>query len=108
MHKIYIDTEERYNKVVRLVSIQNGRELMLEEYFGDIDVVTSISKLLSKHSLSIKDINEFVPNLGPGSFTGLKVGVTIANVLNWTTGNKLSKSPLVPFYGASPNIHKKD
>ena len=43
-----------------------------------------IDKLLSEHNLKISDINEIKVNLGPGSFTGLRVGIAVANTLGFT------------------------
>lgn len=42
-----------------------------------------IEKILSKHNLKLKDLNEIKINTGPGSFTGLRVGVSVANALSF-------------------------
>lgn len=42
-----------------------------------------IDKLLKKRGLKIKDLNGVSVNLGPGSFTGLRVGSAIANALSF-------------------------
>jgi tRNA threonylcarbamoyladenosine biosynthesis protein TsaB len=42
-----------------------------------------INKLLKEVGLTIKDVDEISVNLGPGSFTGLRVGVAIANTLGF-------------------------
>lgn len=44
-------------------------------------VIPMIQSLLADHALHLKDINEINVNPGPGSFTGLRVGITIANTL---------------------------
>ena len=49
--------------------------------------------------MEIYDVNK-----GPGSFTGIKIGVTIANVLNWALGKKKISELVVPDYGREPNI----
>lgn len=41
---------------------------------------------LKKRKKEVKDINEIEVNLGPGSFTGLRVGVSVANALGWALG----------------------
>ena len=41
---------------------------------------------LAKMGKSQKDISEIEVNLGPGSFTGLRVGVSVANALGWALG----------------------
>ena len=42
-----------------------------------------IEKLLKKNNLNISQIDEIKINKGPGSFTGLRVGVSIANALSF-------------------------
>ncbi len=102
MLKILIDTTKRYEKSVKLLD----GERVVGEKFGDLDVVSSISELLVENNLKVSDIESFEANPGPGSFTGLKIGVTIANTLNWVLGKKKVSELTYPNYGSDPNIHK--
>lgn len=43
----------------------------------------SIDKLLKARKIDVHEINEVKVNKGPGSFTGLRVGVSIANTLGF-------------------------
>ena len=43
----------------------------------------SLKQILKKHQKTLGDLSEIEINLGPGSFTGLKVGVAVANALGW-------------------------
>ena len=108
MYKIYLDSTKRYENEVKLVEVSGDKEKILGVKNGDIDLVGSINELLAKHNLKVSDIEEVIPNLGPGSFTGLKVGVTIANVINWINGKKTSKDIDLPNYGREPNITLKE
>ncbi len=45
-----------------------------------------IVELLEKEGKSLKDIKEIEVNTGPGSFTGLRVGVSVAKALGWGMG----------------------
>ena len=45
-----------------------------------------ISQELEKRGKALQDITEIEVNLGPGSFTGLRVGVSVANALGWALG----------------------
>lgn len=107
MYKIKIDSTKRREKSVQLVKIIKGEEEVVGEKRGDIDIVLSIEELLEENNLPIEDIEEFTSNLGPGSFTGLKVGVTIANILNWALGRKSIQELDIPEYGRPPNITLK-
>lgn len=40
-----------------------------------------VEKILAKHNLSLQDLTAIEVNTGPGSFTGLRVGISIANML---------------------------
>ena len=46
-------------------------------------VLPLIDKLLSKHKLKLAEITSIEVNIGPGSFTGLRVGIAIANALGF-------------------------
>ncbi|OGD56959.1 tRNA (adenosine(37)-N6)-threonylcarbamoyltransferase complex dimerization subunit type 1 TsaB [Candidatus Berkelbacteria bacterium RBG_13_40_8] len=48
------------------------------------DLVVAIEGVLRKEKLSLQDIDSILVNQGPGSFTGVRVGVTVANTLGWS------------------------
>lgn len=105
--KIYIDSSQRDAKKVSLIEFTAGNEKVIDFEEGNIDIVGSIRDLLVRNNLNLEDISEFVPNLGPGSFTGLKVGVTVSNVFNWLLGKKKLNELDVPEYGGEPNISER-
>jgi tRNA A37 threonylcarbamoyladenosine modification protein TsaB len=103
MYTIYLDTSDRFNNKVTLS--EEGK--VIEELSGNIDCAQVLKDLFEKYSLSEQNIAKIEAFKGPGSFTGLKKGITIANVLNWALS--LKPDPLafeVPDYGAEPNIQK--
>lgn len=124
MYQIFIDTTDRCNKRVELLESPNKEaksptkvgeltgtkeftQVAVDSISGDIDIVESIQKLLKHNSLNLSGISEFVPNTGPGSFTGIKIGVTVANVLNWILGKKSLGELASPNYGRPANITKR-
>ncbi len=102
MHKIYIDTSDRFTSIVRLIecSTTNDAGRVVDEISGDIDVVTAIKTILEKHNLAVDKISKFEMNEGPGSFTGLRIGAAIVNALNFTLGKKDLKT-VTPKYQPS-------
>lgn len=46
-------------------------------------ILPLIDKILRKHKLTVGHVNAIEVNTGPGSFTGLRVGVAVANTLGW-------------------------
>ncbi len=49
-------------------------------------VLPMLESLLKEHNLAISDISRINVNQGPGSFTGLRVGMSIANTLSLLLG----------------------
>lgn len=65
-------------------------------------ILPMIDKVLKRHSLKPKDLSEIKINVGPGSFTGLRVGLAIANALSFVlkipiNGNKVGDI-ILPIY----------
>lgn len=52
-------------------------------------LMNEIKNILNKSNLTIYDIDNIVVLNGPGSFTGIRVGVTIAKTICWTLSKKL-------------------
>lgn len=46
----------------------------------------TIESLLSGHSKSLKDLEGIVCYSGPGSFTGLRISMSVANALSYSLG----------------------
>ena len=103
MYKVYIDTAKRYQ--TKLVLTKGDK--ILEEKTGDFDIVSTMAELFAKYTIDPKDVmmDYFT---GPGeSFTGLKIGSSIANTFNFAVGKMTSKEIKLPNYGREPNISKR-
>jgi hypothetical protein len=98
-----------------------------------IDLLKKIDQLLCKNNLSKKDVSCLVVNRGPGSFTGIRQGISLANTFRYVfkipvigfTNQKtwpiikmaekgyknLKKNDIdkmiSPYYGKEPNITAK-
>ncbi len=42
-----------------------------------------ISTMLVKHNVSLSDLDLITVKTGEGSYTGIRVGLTVANTLGW-------------------------
>lgn len=84
MNVLLIDTSN--NKEVKVGLKIDGKEHILQQQLDHRKaqvVLPLIEQLLKEHSLSLKDVTAIQVNEGPGSFTGLRVGVAIANTLGY-------------------------
>ncbi len=98
--KIFIDTT---NTGETCVSLKSDGETYTEKRPRTVrkeqEVLQMIKLLLADHKLSLQDITAIEVNKGPGSFTGTRVGVTIANTLGFTLGVKVNGEDFVePVY----------
>lgn len=50
------------------------------------DLFIKLEMLLKDNNLEMKQIKQIVYNTGPGSFTGLRIGASIANTLGYSLG----------------------
>lgn len=82
--KIFINTASNKEIIVELEI--NGNKFGKKQKIGREKaqvVLPTIERLLMKHKVALKDIDEIRVNTGPGSFTGLRVGISIANALSY-------------------------
>lgn len=99
--KLYIDTRNSENVVVGLDKKRLERSSKKEK---SQVVLQLIKELLEETGKSLQDIKEVGVETGPGSFTGLKVGVSIANALGWSLKipvnekNVCKDGPIEPVY----------
>lgn len=56
-------------------------------------IVTHIDTVLKKANLNLEDIDGFGVGLGPGSWTGIRVGVTVGKTLAFSTGKPICGVP---------------
>lgn len=79
--KLYINTSQS-DKII--VGIDNEKVERDSKVQRSQMLLSIISEELDKRGKKINDVKEVEVFLGPGSFTGLRVGVTVANALGWS------------------------
>ena len=68
-------------------------------------IFVEIERLLARHQLTVRDIDCFASASGPGSFTGVRVGLTAAKGLAEATGKKviaISNLQALAWHGTRP------
>lgn len=84
MTKLFIDTSNN-KKIIVVLEINSKKDkAYLESALVKSEAtIPLIRNLLHKKGIKTEDLNEIIVNQGPGSFTGLRVGISIANVLGY-------------------------
>lgn len=78
--RLYLDTTSNKQTIVRLDDLEKVQESGI--WHSQV-VLPVIEELLQKKKAALKDITEIKVKTGPGSFTGVRVGVSIAQALGY-------------------------
>jgi len=81
--KLYIDTSDSEKIIIALDGEKFETEARREK---SQKLLPFINDLLKKKKKKMTDLTEIEVNTGPGSFTGLRVGVSVANTIGWALG----------------------
>lgn len=56
------------------------------ESFGDLSdkLLPNIERMLEKNKIKPEDLSGVITYLGPGTFTGLRIGITVANAFSYS------------------------
>lgn len=93
---LYINTKDQ--KVVWVALKKEGKvikKLRIENEYGSQVLLPFITKLIRAQKLELSDLTEIQVDTGPGSYTGLRVGASVAQALgfalNIPVNGKLNK-----------------
>ena len=84
LKRLVIDSATKY----LYVALFDGYDC-LDKYYAEgvnnhsVNLMPEIEKQLTKNGVSVKDLDEIYIGIGPGSYTGLRVGVVIAKMFGW-------------------------
>lgn len=94
---LYIDTSE-INTVK--ISVGKFKKSSKSKMFRSQMILPLIENVLRENKLTFTDITEITVNTGPGSFTGLRVGATVANALGYLLDIPVNgkKALVIPTY----------
>ncbi|UCD29837.1 MAG: tRNA (adenosine(37)-N6)-threonylcarbamoyltransferase complex dimerization subunit type 1 TsaB [Planctomycetota bacterium] len=59
------------------------------------ELMPTVDRLLKKQGWPANSITDVFVSIGPGSFTGLRIGVTVARTLAWSIGARIVAVPTV-------------
>lgn len=80
-----IDTTNRENISVELIDLNKKKilKLLSHQKPGSQVLLPLIVKILKKINIEFNQLTAIEINPGPGSFTGTRVGITVANILGF-------------------------
>lgn len=101
--KIYIDSTDNARTIIR---IDSHEYIRTNNSPRDQDVFGFLQNCLKQEGKNTAEITEIQVNPGPGSFTGTRIGVTIANALGFALGLKVNNMdvPIKTIYSQEPSI----
>lgn len=93
-HNIAIETSSRQGSI----SLGRADDLLATvnlptQRRHDVGLVASIAELCAQHDVAPGDLAELYVSIGPGSFTGLRVAVTVAKMLALAQGCRVVAVP---------------
>ncbi len=101
--KLFLDSTDNTQVIIRL-----GEKEFINKVDSprNQDVFGFLLSCLKKENLQQRDLTEVEVNPGPGSFTGTRIGVTIANAIGFALGIPVNgqKNPVDPIYSSPPRI----
>ena len=82
--RLVIDTATKY----LYIALIQGDEV-LESYYQpgqndhSVKLMAEMEAMFERQGWKVSDINEIIVGIGPGSYTGLRIGVVVAKMLGW-------------------------
>lgn len=87
MISLFVDTSYKsmYVALIKNNELLAEKHMMTEANFSEL-LLPSISLLLESTGYSTNQIGKIFVTVGPGSFTGIRIGLTVCKVLAWSLG----------------------
>lgn len=90
MCTLFIST---FRELIEIALLKDEKMISKKEQISNrnhsIYTVPLIEKILKENNLTTKDLNEIIVIDGPGSFTGVRLGITVAKMLAYTLNIKI-------------------
>lgn len=103
MNILVLDTADNRKITVGLI-INGKKDIQTKEITSNRTqiILPMIDEILKKHSLKPEDLSGIQINPGPGSFTGLRIGLAIANAMSFVlkipVNGKKAGEIILPIY----------
>jgi tRNA threonylcarbamoyladenosine biosynthesis protein TsaB len=95
--KIILSIDTTSNEIIKAGLTINGERYSIEQKLDRQKtqaLLPMIEEMLKEKKIKLQDITEIKVNPGPGSFTGIRIGLTIANTLAFLLKVPLNEKPI--------------
>ena len=103
MYTLFIDTHSEKLLISLLKDEKILEEISKEEKNHSVYLMPSINDILNNNHIEVDNIDQIIVVNGPGSFTGVRLGVTVAKTLAYTLNAKIYPISSLEVYGESAN-----
>ena len=104
---LFIDTHDE----LITVALKNNDELFIKtkmsEYSHSVYTMPLIESLFKENNLNVKDLNKIIVINGPGSFTGIRIGLSIAKTMAYALNIDINTISSLTAYLISNDNNKK-
>ena len=84
LKRLAIDTATKY---IYLALMIDDKEISSVYQVGDNDhsvtIIPLLDELLKKANINLQDLDEIIVGIGPGSYTGVRIGVTVGKMISY-------------------------
>ncbi|AXF86112.1 tRNA threonylcarbamoyladenosine biosynthesis protein TsaB [Ephemeroptericola cinctiostellae] len=88
-----VDTSSAYCSVaLSHQGVSSSEHLMTEQSHSE-NVLPMVRRLLEARGMTVQDVDAFVVGIGPGGFTGVRLGVAVVQGLAYATGKPVIALP---------------
>lgn len=84
LKRLVIDTATKY----LYIGLFDG-ETLLDKFYEaghndhSVKLMSEIERIFTKQDIKVADLGEIIIGIGPGSYTGLRIGVVVAKMFGW-------------------------
>jgi tRNA threonylcarbamoyladenosine biosynthesis protein TsaB len=103
--KLFIDTTKIRETTIKINDMMPEVEMTALGDHKSQSTLPTIEKILIQNNLILLNVDDYEVNTGPGSFTGVRVGIAIARTLAWLFARPINQqnpmNDIVPIYTQS-------
>ena len=87
---LFIDTHDELITIALKTDNQIHIKTKLSEYAHSVHTMPLIEEIFKENNLNINDLNKIIVVNGPGSFTGIRIGLSIAKTMAYALKIKIN------------------